>query len=189
VIATKPRLIEDIGTDIASGQVAIEMLRPASVVWMRMATELGEAMVRLSLALAIGSAFVWLAVGPPSSMAALALLLPAEVLAVAANLAGQHAFAGAAFWLRDARAAWFLYQKLVFLVGGMLMPLQIFPGWLRTLSWSLPFWTMAYAPGRLASGHVEPWLLAGQAGWVLGLAALAMSVFAAGERRLEVVGG
>ena len=53
----------------------------------------------------------------------------------------------------------------------------------------LPFAAMAYAPARLASGHVEPELLALQAGWLVVLLGCAVGVFAAGERRLEVVGG
>jgi ABC-2 type transport system permease protein len=189
VIATKPRLIEDIGNDIGGGQIAVEMLRPASVVGVRLATELGEALVRLALAVATGGVFVWVAVGPPPSIAGVLLALPSAVLAVLANLAAQHAFAGSSFWLRDAKAAWFLYQKMVFLLGGMLLPLQLLPLWLARVSWVLPFWTMAYAPGRLASGHVEPWLLAIQAIWAAGLMTVANLVFAAGERRLEVAGG
>jgi ABC-type uncharacterized transport system permease subunit len=53
----------------------------------------------------------------------------------------------------------------------------------------LPFASMAYVPARLASGHVEPWLLLVQVGWLIGLLACAGGVFRAGERRLEVVGG
>ena len=52
VIATKPRMIESIGWDISSGAIVIEMLRPASVVGLRLAAELGEALVRLVCALA-----------------------------------------------------------------------------------------------------------------------------------------
>jgi hypothetical protein len=48
---------------------------------------------------------------------------------------------------------------------------------------------MAYVPGRLAAGHVEPQLLALQAGWVVALTAGAAAAFAAGERRLQAVGG
>ncbi len=190
VIATKPRLIEDIGVDIGTGAVATEMLRPVSVLWLRLASELGEAAVRLALALAIGTAFTWAMVGAPPAGAATPLALPSAALAVAANLAAQHAFAGAAFWLSDAKATWFLYQKLVFLLGGMLLPLQLFPAWLERVAWVLPFWTMAYAPARLAAGTpAQPWLLAAQAAWLVVLAGAAAVVFRAGERHLEVAGG
>jgi ABC-2 type transport system permease protein len=97
--------------------------------------------------------------------------------------------AGSAFWLRDTRATWFLYQKLVFLLGGMLLPLQVLPGFLYHVAMVLPFMAMAYAPARLASGHVEPWLLLVQVGWLVVLVAGAAAVFAAGQRRLQVVGG
>jgi ABC-2 type transport system permease protein len=189
VVATKPRLIEDIGNDIGSGQVAVEMLRPASVLGIRLGSEMGEALVRLGFTATIGSAFAWLVVGPPADLGAAALALPSVGLALAANLAAQHAFAGVAFWIHDAKATWFLYQKFIFLLGGMLLPLELLPRWLQTVSWILPFWTMAYAPARLASGHFEPWLLVAQAGWLVGLAGAAAAVFAAGERRLEVAGG
>src|SRR3954449_1091069 len=106
--------------------------------------------------LAVGVVIVWLYVGPPPSAAGIALFVPASFLAVGCNLAAQHAFAGAAFWLRDARSTWFLYQKLVFLLGGMLLPLEVLPGRLRTVAEALPFSAMAYAPARLASGHFQP---------------------------------
>jgi ABC-2 type transport system permease protein len=189
VIATKPRLIETIGWDISSGAIVTEMLRPASVVGLRMAAELGEAVVRLAFALVVGAAIAWLYVGPPPSAAGLALAVPSAFLALGCNLAAQHAFAGVAFWLRDARSTWFLYQKLVFLLGGMLLPLEFLPRGLADTARVLPFSAMAYAPARLASGHVELWLLALQAGWLVVLVGLAVAVFGAGERRLEVVGG
>jgi ABC-2 type transport system permease protein len=189
VIATKPRMIETIGWDISSGAIVTEMLRPASVVGLRLAAELGEALVRLVASLAVGGVIVWLYVGPPPSAAGIALFVPASLLAVGCNLAAQHAFAGAAFWLRDARSTWFLYQKLVFLLGGMLLPLEFLPTGLADVAKALPFAAMAYAPARLASGHVEPWLLLVQGAWLVALLACAGGVFRAGERRLEVVGG
>jgi ABC-2 type transport system permease protein len=83
-----------------------------------------------------------------------------------------------------------LYQKLVFLLGGMLLPLQPFPAWLERVAWVLPFWTMAYAPAQLTAGSPpQPWLLAAQAAWLVALAGGAAVVFTAGERHLEVAGG
>jgi ABC-2 type transport system permease protein len=189
VIATKPRMIEQIGSDVGGGSVAVEMLRPVSVVGFRIAWELGEALARCAWAATVGTVFAWVVAGAPPNAPACALAIAAMVLAVACNIVAQHAFAGAAFWLSDAKAMWFIYQKLVFLAGGMLLPLEIFPGWLRSTARLLPFWTMAYAPARLVSGHVEPDLIAGQAVWLCALVAIAVAVFAAGERRVQVGGG
>jgi ABC-2 type transport system permease protein len=76
----------------------------------------------------------WTVAGARPARAGALLALPSCALAVAANLAAQHALAGTAFWLSDAKATWFLYQKLVFLLGGMLLPLQLFPAWLERVA-------------------------------------------------------
>lgn len=183
------RLIEEVGEEIATGAVAVEMLRPLPVVAVRLAVEAGRSLARLAVLLAIGTVVAWVMAGPPPSATAAVLALPAFALAVTANLALQHAVAAAAFWLRDARATWFLYQKLVFLLGGMLIPLELLPGLLRSVAFALPFMTMAYVPARLASGQVDPALLLGQAGWLACLTGAAVTLFSAGQRRLEVAGG
>jgi len=189
IMALNPRQIELTGEDIATGAVAVELLRPAPVLGVRIATEVGRCLPRLMGCALLGAVFATVMVGGPPRPAALFLAAPSLVLAVTCNLTAQHAFAGAAFWIRDARSTWFLYQKLVFVLGGMLLPLQVLPAWLHGVAAVLPFTAMAYAPARLASGHLEPWLLALQLGWLAVLAVVARTVFAAGERRLQVVGG
>jgi ABC-2 type transport system permease protein len=189
VCALPGRMIEYIGADISSGAVSAEMLRPVPVVMVRLAVETGRGLVFLAALVLPGCALAWLLAGPPPSPAGVLLALPALVLALAANISLQHAIAGSAFWLRDTRAMWFLYLKLVYVLGGMLLPLEVFPEGLRRVAMALPFMAMAYAPARLASGHVEPWLLLVQAGWLVALVALAVWVFARGQRRLQVVGG
>lgn len=188
-VALNIRLIELIGDDIASGAVAVELLRPPAPLGVRVMTELGRCLPRLAGCAGVGAVLAAVAVGAPPRPTAVALAAPALVLAVTCNLLAQHAFAAAAFWLRDARSTWFLYQKLVFVLGGMLLPIQVLPGPLHDLAAVLPFMAMAYVPARLASGHVEPWLLVVQLAWGGALGALAHAAFAAGERRLQVVGG
>jgi hypothetical protein len=48
---------------------------------------------------------------------------------------------------------------------------------------------MAYVPGRIASGHLDWWLIGSQVGWLAISLVLAIGVFSFGERRLQVVGG
>lgn len=183
------RMIDEIGQDIASGAVAVELLRPASVLAVRVGTELGRGLPRLAALATVGAVLSAATAGGPPRIAALLLAVPSLVLALACNVVAQHAFAAAAFWIRDAGSSWFLYQKLVFVGGGMLIPLQVLPGWLQVAAAVLPFRAMAYAPARLASGHLEPALLLQQAAWLGVLVVLAVAAFRAGERRLQVVGG
>lgn len=189
VNGTKFRMIEHIGTEIGSGAFSVEMLRPVSAVTFRMAGEMGDGVVRLSAMLLAGTLFGGLIAGPPPDLPSFALALCSASLAIACNVAAQHAFAAMAFWQHEAKGAWFLYQKLVFVLGGMLLPLQIFPAWLESTAWVAPFWTMSYAPARLAAGFAEPLLLLGQAAWLVVLYGAAVAAFAAGERHLQRSGG
>jgi ABC-2 type transport system permease protein len=183
------RMIEDVGDDIGSGAVATELLRPASVVGVRIATEVGRMLPKLAVCATVGVAFTVGVHGRPPDGGALALAAPALVLALTLNVVVQHAFAAAAFWIDDAKSTWFLYQKLVFVLGGMLLPLEVLPGPMEAVARWSPLASMAYAPARLASGHLEPHLLLVQLAWLGAAAWTAHAAFAAGERRLQVVGG
>ncbi len=181
------RLMEDIGDDITNDTYAIELLRPVSPLVVRISGQIGAMLPRLAACVTVGSVLALLSGGRPVSVLALALAVPSMLLALVLNLVTQHAFAASAFWVRDTKGTWFLYQKLVFVTGGMLLPLEVLPDALETICRWLPFMAMAYAPARLASGHVEPALLAIQLGWLIVLGLLTRRLFAAGQRRL--IGG
>lgn len=188
-VALDLRMIERVGEDIASGEVVVELLRPVSVLGLRVTTELGRSLPRLAACIVAGATLGLIVTGKVPSLASAALAVPALLLAIACNILAQHAFAAASFWFRDARSAWFLYQKLVFLLGGMLLPIEVFPSWLQAAAKALPFVAMSYVPARLLAGFFEPWLLALQLGWLAVLGLVATAAFAAGERRVQAVGG
>lgn len=54
------------------------------------------------------------------------------------------------FWIEDNTAFFWIYSKLVFTLGGMLMPIELFPKWLQKISHYLPFSYVTYVPARLA---------------------------------------
>lgn len=183
-IAPPLRLIDRLGADVATGRFELELLRPAPAVWIRVAAELGTALPRTAVCTALGAGLALGVGGAPASLAALALAGPALLFGVALTVVAQHLLAAASFWLRDSRASWFLYQKLQFTLGGLVLPLEVLPGGMGRVARFTPFAAMSYAPGRLASGHLEPgWLLA-QIGWLAVLGLVTARVFAAGERHL-----
>lgn len=188
-ISLNARMIEETGDAIASGAIAVELLRPVSTLVVRVAMELGASLPRLGAIIVVGAVYARAFGGPVPHLGAALLSLPAMVLAITCNLVAQHGFAAASFWVRDSRSAWFLYQKLVFVVGGMLMPLEVLPDGMETVARFLPFMAMAYAPARLASGHFEPMLLLVQGAWLAVIAVATAAVFTRGEERLRVVGG
>jgi ABC-2 type transport system permease protein len=188
-ISLNTRAIEDIGEDVASGTIASELLRPISVLGLRVAAMFGRALVGLVICIVLGTGIAWILAGPPPSTLGAVLAVPSLALGLLCNICAMHAFAAASFWSREVRSAWFIYQKLVFLLGGMLLPIEVLPSALQVLSKCLPFLAMSYVPGRFAAGYVELHLLLVQAFWIVVMGAIATVAFAAGERRLQVVGG
>lgn len=189
IVSVNARHIEDIGTDIAQGSVAVELLRPVSVLGIRVATQIGRGLPRVAVLWVAGGVLAFVVAHGPPRPATLLLAAPSLVLAITANLLAQHAVAAIAFWIRDAGSVWFLYLKAVFITGGMIIPLELLPGGVQDAAMLLPFRAMAYVPARLAAGYWEPALLGEQLVWIGILSALATMAFAAGERRLQVVGG
>lgn len=185
IMAVNQRLIENLGDDIGSGSIETDMLRPVHTMALRFVNDLGWSLARAAV-LGIAAVLVGtLLSGQPPALTSVLIAGFAIVLAIACDIAASLAFGAVSFWLRDAKTSWFLYQKLLFLLGGLLLPLQLLPDWLSELCFSLPFWTMAYAPARILSGQLEWQLLIGQAAWLAGLAAAAAVLFALGERRLQ----
>jgi ABC-2 type transport system permease protein len=189
IVSVNARHIEEIGTGIVEGTVAVELLRPASVLGIRMATQVGKGIPRVAALWIAGAVLATVVGDAPPRPATIALVAPSLVLAITANLLAQHAVAASAFWIRDAGSIWFLYMKAVFILGGMIIPLELLPDGLEDVALLLPFQAMAYAPARLAAGYWEPWLLVVQLFWIGVLAFVTSVAFRRGERRLQVVGG
>ncbi|MGH1487780.1 MAG: ABC transporter permease [Acidimicrobiales bacterium] len=182
VLTVRNRLIAEVGDDIGSGQFAVELQRPVRALPIRLASELGFMAPRFTVGVTLAALVGLLLGGAPPSVVGVTLAVPSLALALTLNVIGQHLFAASSFWLREAKGAWFLYNKLVFVLGGMLLPLEVLPAWLETIAKFLPFMAMAYVPARLAAGFVEPWLLLVQLFWLFVALALALAAFGRGER-------
>ena len=111
VMAVPARRIEQIGDAIGDGTVETELLRPTLVLGIRLASELGEGSVQLLACWVFGTIVTYSFVGLPHNVAVVPLAFMSSVLAMVSNFVAVHAFAAVAFWLRDAKATWFLYQK------------------------------------------------------------------------------
>ncbi|MFQ5434011.1 MAG: ABC transporter permease, partial [Anaerolineae bacterium] len=53
------------------------------------------------------------------------------------------------FVIEDIFSVRLIYQKLTFILGGLLLPVDFLPGWLQTIARVLPFQLTTYAPAKL----------------------------------------
>lgn len=183
-IAVPLRLIDDIGVQIADGRWTDRLLRPIDPLAAGLAEHVGQVLPRLAVCVGLGGVFATIMSGRAPGLVGAGLTVVALVGALAASLTQSYVVAAVAYFWRDTRAAWILYQKVIFVAGGMLLPLEVLPDAVQPVAKALPFAAVAYIPGRFAAGRLDPvWLLV-QWGWIVAAGAVAVAVHRRGERRL-----
>ena len=188
----RPRLARVISQQVKDGSIAYLLNKPYDFLLYQLSIGLGESLPRMGMLFLMGGALVWSMAGPPPAMqnwpvAAIALS-GAWLLHFCINgLIGL-----AAFVAEEVSSFEWIYQKLVFILGGMLIPLDFYPIWLQTLAKYLPFAYMMYGPARLfvlPEMQLFIQIILGQIFWLVVLGGLLILVFSRGIRRLAINGG
>jgi ABC-2 type transport system permease protein len=119
--------------------------------------------------------------------------IPALILAAILRFLFVYMLALSALWVEQAGAITDLGGTLVFLLGGVAVPIMLFPERIRPLGEALPFRAMLGFPAEIASGSLNTsQIVQGycwQALWVSISIPLAMVVWKSGVRRFTAVGG
>lgn len=189
----KSRVHTEVSEEVKDGSIAYRLTRPCSYVLYRTATAMGEATVRTLPILAVGAATAAALVGPlPGYLRALPFGLVLIMGGLLLNTLWLLLFGLLAFWVEEVAPFYWIYQKLVFVLGGMFFPIDFFPEGLRRVAAHLPFAYAAYWPAvvmvRFAPREAAR-AAAGQALYIAGLLAAALALFAAARRRVHAHGG
>ena len=192
IYMSKPRMARTISDAVKDGSVAYLLNKPFNFLLYQFSIGLADSLSRFGFNLLTGGVLVWLLVSAPPPAAGWPFVLVAVLLAWMIDFCIQALIGLAAFVSEDVAAYEWIYSKLVFILGGMLIPIDFFPDWLQKLSQALPFAYSMYGPARL---FVEPGLerfgvlIAAQAAWLAVLGLLAAFVYQRGMQRLAVNGG
>ncbi len=192
ILLSGPKVSLLIDEDVRTGSFACQLIRPMSYAAYRMATTLGERFARFAVNLLTGSIIAYAFVGPLESTVGILSLLVTLPLAFAIDFFGTFLVGLAAFWLEDTSGLLLLYSRGVLLVGGALIPLDLYPPVVQPLLTWLPFANVTGGPARLA---VDPtwtgfsWLLVKQLLAVLVMGTAARLVYRVALRRTFVNGG
>ncbi|HZG55730.1 ABC transporter permease [Paenibacillus sp.] len=187
-----PALQPAVEQDVKSGDVAYRLTKPMHYVGYYFAWYNADALLRLAVNLAAGGALGLLVFGAPDfGYGWLALPLVAAG-ALTVNFLMSMIIALCAFWVEETTGLDFIYKKLLFTVGGMLMPLEMFPLWLQDVCRWLPFQAVLYFPASTVTSFDASKLLgmlAAQWAWAAALAAVVFWMYGRGVKKLHVNGG
>ena len=153
VMLSKHDLSETFSEQVKDGSVAYLLNKPFNFILYHFAAGLGDSLLAFAGNLLIGSAVVWLMVGPPPGIAGWIFAGAAVVLSWLLDFCFSALIGLSAFVVEETNAFRWIYQKFLLLLGGVLIPLDFIPTWLQTISLNLPFAWIIYGPARL---FVEP---------------------------------
>ena len=184
---------QQISDEVKDGSIAYALTRPYGYLTYHFFNGLGETIVKMVLILLLGLPIAWSAVGFPSiaweTLPAVGLVL---LLALVLDFVMASSIGLLAFVTEDTFSFRLIYQKLIFILGGLLIPVDFLPEWLQWIARLLPFSQVTYAPAKLFvafSGSQFLQVLAAQLFWIVVLGWSLRKQYRWSIRRLEVNGG
>ncbi|MET9439868.1 ABC-2 family transporter protein [Streptomyces sp. NPDC006610] len=177
---------------IRTGDVAIDLYRPADLQLWWLASDVGRAMFQLLGRGVAPFAFGALVfdVALPSEAGTWAAALVAVVLGMVVSFGIRYLMALSAFWLLDGTGVSQMGMLVGFFCSGMLLPLNLFPGPLGEVVRALPWASLLQAPADVLLGRADVWgTFAFQGAWAVALLGAGRLVQSAATRRVVVQGG
>ncbi|MCX4762451.1 ABC-2 family transporter protein [Streptomyces sp. NBC_01275] len=182
----------DLMERIRTGEVAVDLYRPADLQLWWLATDLGRALFQLLgrgvIPFAFGVLFFPTAL-PDDPLTWLACLT-AVLLAMVVSFGIRYLAALSAFWLLDGTGVLQTLMVTGIFCSGMTLPLNVFPGALGEIVRALPWSALLQMPADVLMGKADPLpTFAFQAGWAVALLAAGRLLQSAATRRVVVQGG
>ena len=187
------RVATEVDEDVRTGRLSIQLLRPVSYTFARMAQAIGERVVRFALNLGVGSIVVWFLVGPIRITAIGALMFVVALpIAFAIDFLGNFAVGLGAFWMESTVGLQIAYSRMSMLLGGLMMPIDVFPVAVQPILRALPFAGIMYGPARLfvtGDPSVFRFTMVSQTGALAVFGAIVWVIQHAAMRRIQNHGG
>ncbi|MFF4246760.1 ABC transporter permease [Streptomyces sp. NPDC001822] len=180
---------------IRTGDIAVDLYRPADLQLWWLAGDLGRAAFHLLgrgvAPMVLGSLAFDLAL--PGSPWMWPAFLVSVLLGVVVSFALRFLVALSAFWLMDGAGALQMAMLAGLFFSGMLLPLTLFPGVLGEVARALPWSSLLQVPADVFLGRYTGWGLlsayAFQAGWAVVLLLAGRLLQSVATRRVVVQGG
>jgi len=192
ILLSAPPIHIEIQEAVRRGDVVYRLGHPVSYVAAEYASGLGLLAVRapfLGLT-AFVCAFAFTRWTPP--LAALLVVVPFGFAASALITALYLGIGLLAFWLQDVAPVYWVWQKLMFVLGGLMLPLELYPAFVQRAALFTPFPSLLAAPASFVLGThlVAPGALAGRlVGWSVVTVLGVTWIFRRAVSRLTINGG
>lgn len=192
IVLSKPRLAQTIATSVKDGSIAYLLNKPYNYILYQGSVGLGDSVLHLLFNILMGGSLVWSMVGPPPHPSGWPLVILSVAMAWLIDYCITAIIGLLAFLTEDVTAFEWIYQKILFLLGGLLIPLDFYPELLQDIARRLPFYYTVYGPARFfvdTSPERFIGLFSGQLIWLAVLGSAVALVYWRGIRWLSINGG
>ena len=136
--------------EVRDGSIAYTLVRPYNYLAYHLANGIGETAVKMFLVFVLGLPVVLHYAGlPTTSWAHLPFIILVTLCAIMLDFLALSIIGLLAFVTEDTASFRLIYQKFVFILGGLMIPLDFLPDWLQGTARILPFNLTTYAPAKL----------------------------------------
>ncbi|AIQ63621.1 hypothetical protein PSTEL_11555 [Paenibacillus stellifer] len=191
--------VSGVGNQLASsvrdGSVAVELMKPYNLLDKLVALDLGRkitAIIRETIPMLV-LAFLFLHINGPVSAGAGLLFILSSVLGILIGSQLDLIIGIAAFYLDYVWGLRTMRDAIISFFSGALVPLTLFPGWLQTVGYFLPFRSMVHVPVAIYTGQItgtDALLAMGvQVCWLAGIFAGIRMIWRIALKRVTIFGG
>ena len=183
---------KDLMARIRTGEIAIDLYRPADLQLWWLASDLGRSLFQMLgrgvIPFVFGAVFFRMAL--PTDTATWAAFVVALLLAMVVSFAIRYLVALSVFWLMDGQGVSQALMVSGIFFSGMTLPLNVFPGTLGDIVRALPWAAQLQMPADVLMGETDPLgAYAFQAAWAVALLAAGRLLQSSATRRVVVQGG
>jgi ABC-2 type transport system permease protein len=182
----------DLMARIRTGEIAVDLYRPADLQLWWLAGDLGRALFQMVgrgvIPFVFGALFFPMAL--PTDVTPWLAFLVALLLAMLVSFGIRYLLALSVFWLMDGQGVSQALMVMGIFFSGMALPLNAFPGALGDVVRALPWAAQLQMPADVLMGETDPLgAYAFQAAWAVVLLAAGRILQSAATRRVVVQGG
>ena len=180
--------------EVKDGTLAYTLGRPYNYVLYHFFFGLGQVAIRMVVVFVFGSLVALLTTGPLETFNLLTLpgVLLVTVLAYVLDYCILASIGLLAFFVEDTVAFRLIYSKIIFVLGGLLIPVDFLPAAIQSVARVLPFNLVVYAPAKLFvawDGTQFLEIVGLQFVWIGVAAAVLSLLYRYGARRVSINGG
>jgi len=196
-VAITPHPEWEMAQQIRDGKITGFITRPIGYYGYRLVQETSYQIVKTIMFLPTLLLMIWLFRAylelPPFNAANFSLFLLSTLLAYALLTQIKFLVGISAFWIAEAAGFLEIWNTLMAVFGGRLIPLTLMPYWLQALSYAMPFELLYSFPMQILMGQATPeilvWGFGRQLVWLVVLSVMVRVVWRRGLVAYEAYGG